>query len=86
MFSPLCSLYRSPPVLQPPTGTGPSSSDPNFHTYKATLTQRLGGRAPRLHEALRPLEDAAASLQKDLTRMFAGGESSEYATMVVILL
>lgn len=49
------------------------------------MTQRLEGRAPRLHEALRTLEDAAALLQKDLSRMFADGESSQYVTMVVIL-
>ncbi|KAF8560033.1 hypothetical protein OG21DRAFT_1401009 [Imleria badia] len=77
MFSPLCSLYRSSSVLQPPPGTGPSSLDPSFHAYKATLTQRLEGRAPRLHEALTTLEDAATSLQKDLSRMFADGESSQ---------
>ena len=77
MFSPLCSLYCSPPVLQPPSGTGLSSFDANFHTYKTTLAQRLGGRSPRLHAALRILEDAAASLQKDLARMSAD-ENSEY--------
>ena len=85
MFSPLYSLYRSPPVLQPPPGTGPSSHDPDFHTYRATLTQRLEGRAPRLHEALTTLEDAAALLQKDLSRMLADGESSQYVATPVIL-
>lgn len=86
MFLPLCSLYRLPPVLHPPPGTGPSSFDTSFHTYKETLTQQLGGRAPRLHEAMRTLEGAAASLQKDLARMLADGESSEYVAMNVILL
>ncbi|KAH0838019.1 hypothetical protein J3R83DRAFT_6259 [Lanmaoa asiatica] len=77
MFSPLCSLYHSPPVIQPPPGTVSSSFDLSFDTYKATLMQRLEGRTPRLHEALRTLEDAAASLQKDLSIMFADGESSQ---------
>lgn len=85
MFSPLYSLYHSPPILQLPSGTGPSSHDPDFHTYKATLTQRLEGRAPRLHEALTTLEDAAVSLQKDLSRMLADGESSQYVATAVIL-
>ncbi|KAF8445590.1 hypothetical protein L210DRAFT_3528000 [Boletus edulis BED1] len=77
MFSPLCSLYRSPPVLQPPHGTAPSSFDSDFHKYKATLSQRLEGRAERLHKALAILEDAAALLQKDLSNMFADGDSSQ---------
>ncbi|KAG9314052.1 hypothetical protein JVU11DRAFT_4831 [Chiua virens] len=77
MFSPLSSLYCSPPALQPPPGTGLLASDTNFHAYKETLTQRLHGRAPRLHEALQTLDNAAASLQKDLARMFADGENSE---------
>lgn len=85
MFSPLCNLYSSPAVIQPPPGTGPSS-DSGFHTYKAALTQRLEGRAPRLHGALRTLEGAAASLQEDLSRMFADGDSSQYVAMVVVLL
>lgn len=85
MFSPLCCLYRSPQVIQPTPGTGPSSLDPSFNTYKAALTQRLEGRAPRLHETLGTLEDAAASLQKDLSRMFADGESSRYVMIVVTL-
>lgn len=78
MFSPFYSLYRPPSVLQPPPGAGPSSLDPSFRAYKATLTQRLEGKAAQLHEALTTLEDAAASLQKDLSRMFADGENSQY--------
>jgi hypothetical protein len=83
MFSPLCGLYHSPAVLSP--GSGPSSFDPDFHAYKATLTQRLEGRVPRLHEALTTLEDAAASLQKDLSKMFAD-KSSQYVATAAILL
>ena len=39
-----------------------------------------------LHEALTTLEDAAASLQKDLSKMFADGESSQYVATAAILL
>lgn len=78
-------MYRSP-VFQRPTGTGSSSLNPDFHTYKATLTQRLEGRAPRLHEALATLEDAAALLQKDLSGMIADDESSQYVTMAASFL
>ncbi|KAG8219509.1 hypothetical protein J3R82DRAFT_455 [Butyriboletus roseoflavus] len=85
MFSPLCCLYRSPPVIQPTPGSGISSFDPSFNTYKAVLTQRLEGRTPRLHETLRTLEDAAASLQKDLSRIIADGNGESSQRLVLDL-
>lgn len=39
-----------------------------------------------MHEALTTLEDAAASLQKDLSKMFADGENSQYVATAAILL
>jgi len=68
------SFRHVPPVTQPPPGAASSCSNPNFLTYKKTLTQRLEGRVPRLHGALRTLEDAAALLQDDLVKMFADGK------------
>ncbi|KIJ66282.1 hypothetical protein HYDPIDRAFT_174426 [Hydnomerulius pinastri MD-312] len=76
-FSPLHSLYRPPPVpAPPPPGSGPSSFELPFQAYKETLTQQLEGRTPRLHVALRILEDAAASVQKDLAKMSTDGQNS----------
>ncbi|KAF9245785.1 hypothetical protein BU15DRAFT_40830 [Melanogaster broomeanus] len=76
-FSPLHSLYHPSSVPAPPLpGSGPSSLDLPFQTFRATLTQHLGGRTPRLHEVLRILEDVAISWQKDLARMSTDRENS----------
>ncbi|KIJ22089.1 hypothetical protein PAXINDRAFT_95519 [Paxillus involutus ATCC 200175] len=77
-FFPLRSLYRPSSVpAPPPPGSDPSSLELLFQTYRATLTQQLRGRTPRLHEALRILEDVTASVQKDLARMSTDGENSQ---------
>ncbi|KAF9225452.1 hypothetical protein BS17DRAFT_778617 [Gyrodon lividus] len=77
-FYPLCSLYRPSPVpAPPPPGSGPSSLELPFQTYRVRLTLQLGGRTARLHEALRILEDVAASVQQDLARMSTDSESSQ---------
>ncbi|KAG2156643.1 uncharacterized protein EDB93DRAFT_1079446 [Suillus bovinus] len=70
VFSPLDSIYVLQSVPPPPlTGSGPSTYELPYQTYRAVLQSQLRGRTPRLQTFLNILEESAASLQKNYTRI-----------------
>lgn len=69
-FSPLNSIYVPQSVPPPPlTGSGPSAYELPYQTYRTALQSQLRGRTPRLQTFLNILEESAASLQKDYSRI-----------------
>lgn len=69
-FSPLNSIYVPQSVPPSPlTGSGPSAYELPYQMYRAALQSQLRGRTPRLQTFLNILEESAASLQKDYTRI-----------------
>lgn len=69
-FSPLNSIYVPQSVPPPPlTGSGPAVYEHPYQAYRTVLQSQLRCRTPRLQTFLNILEESAASLQKDYTRI-----------------
>ncbi|KAI6115269.1 hypothetical protein EV401DRAFT_1865363 [Pisolithus croceorrhizus] len=83
-FSPLRSIYCPLPVpAHPPPGSGPSAFEASFQVLRARLERQLQGRTPRLQEVLNLLEDTAAAVQRDLSRISGKEEQSQLVEDVV---
>lgn len=83
-FSPLNSIYVPQSVpLSPLTGSGPPAYELPYQMYRAALQSQLRGRTPRLQTFLNILEESAASLQKDYTRISLDQTSKELVSNLV---
>ncbi|KAG6333069.1 hypothetical protein ID866_6020 [Astraeus odoratus] len=76
-FLPMHTMYPALPVPAfPPPGSGLPSFDLSFRRFRSHLAGQLHGRTPRLQQVLAILEEAAASLQRDLTKISSNGKES----------
>ncbi|KAG2062297.1 hypothetical protein BDR06DRAFT_868711 [Suillus hirtellus] len=83
-FSPLNSIYVPQSVPPPPlTGSGPAAYEHPYQTYRTVLQSQLRCRTPRLQTFLNILEESAASLQKDYTRISLDQSSKRLARNLV---
>lgn len=83
-FSPLNSIYVPQSVPPPPlTGSGPAAYELPYQTYRTVLRSQLRGRTPRLQTFLNILEESAALLQKDYSRISLDQNSKRLARNLV---